>query len=186
MYGGMGSSYGGYGGMGSSMSGYGGSSMYGGGGYGSSMYGSSMSGRGGMGAMGGMAGQDSPFFAPKPEHAAETPNRLTQIRELNHSFLDRIHTYSYSLCMLMQRLIDGLARLQAAAKAGKIPPTVAQHTSRFALALALSVLGGMGYRGLSRALQQRRQRLLWQAFLRQASPIPLQLSVPGPGLRAAL
>lgn len=133
-----------------------GSSMYGGGGmYGRSMYGggygSSMYGGGGYGGMGGgMYGQgrqgEAEFFAPKcavqGQGEEQMPSRITEIKELNTSFLDSLHSYGDRIYSFGRRLIAGLKSLHAAVLTGKLSPTTARRLAAFAVAAAALCIAG--------------------------------------------
>lgn len=152
MYGG--SMYGGMGGM------YG-SSMYGGGMggmYGSSMYGRSMYG-------GGMGGQynrgNSEFFGPK-EQVGDTPSRLREIKDLNNSFLDFLHSGGDTIVGFVKKLLAGLARLHAALVSGKVSPAVARQAAVLAMAAA-----AFCFAGAARMAVRQRRTASWEALFKR-------------------
>jgi len=169
-------------GYGSSMYGGLGSSMYGG--YGGSMYGSTY-GRGygnGVGMYGGRQ-QDSEFFAPKQKDQPAPPGRLSELGELNASFLESLHTYGKSLCEMVQQLLGGLARLHAAVRAGTVAPAAARR----AAALAVAAAAICAARLAQGAVRRQQRRLAWEAlFVHAAAPLPLGLGAGAVMPRASL
>lgn len=150
--------------------GYGGS-MYGGGygsygGYGSSMYGrygSSYGSSYGGGMYGQRQQQDSEFFAPKqPETGTSTAGRLTELTELNTTFLDSLHSYGEGMWRFVQRLLLGCVRLRQAVRDGTVPPAVARRAASLAITVAAICTAALA-RG---ALQRRQRRLAWEAAFR--------------------
>lgn len=134
---------------------YGGRSSYGG--MGGGMYGGGMSGGGGMygqQGMGGMGGQQGEFFAPKQQELldangrplppqqdeANPPNdRITEIKELNTSYLDSIAGWGDRSLNFIRRLVKGFLSFHAALMSGTLPP----HTARKAILAVGAIAAGV-------------------------------------------
>lgn len=148
---------------GSSMYGGGMGGMYGrsmyGGGYGSSMYG------GGMG--GGMYGQgrqgEAEFFAPKCAVQAgqdeQMPGRISELKELNTSFLDSLHGYGDRLYSFGRRLVMGLKSLHTAVRTGKLSHATARRLAAFAVAATIICIAGAAAAARATMLRRRRRAL---------------------------
>merc|ERR1719163_1535562 len=97
--------------------------------------------------------QNGAFFGPKDQ---VEPSRLHEIRDINTSFLDSLHSWGENLCGLVRWLLTGLARLHAACKEGRLSSGMARKAAAVAVAAAaLLVAGG------ARLAARRRQQRVW-------------------------
>merc|ERR1719424_1885195 len=125
----------------------------------------------GGGMQGGMQGRqqgDGEFFAPLVQEMPQQPgqeelaskNRL-DINDLNTGFLDSLHTYGDHFMNVLRRLAKGFVSLQAALRAGTLPPATAQKAF-----LAVAVMGAACIALAARAAAKRRRQrssLAWNS-----------------------
>jgi len=123
----------------------------------SSMYGGGMGG-GMYGQQGQQGQQNSNFFVPKePEGAIEAPGHLNELKQLNSSLLDSLHSYGDGLYGLVRRIIAGLAKLHQAVKSGTMSPAAARRAAAFAVCAAAFI-----FIALAKTSARRKQkRLAW-------------------------